>query len=127
MYFPCDPRIDNFDDDELIKLIADIRSLINKSDCANVVFAGDFNCHFERYTHYTNIVKEELDDLGLALLWQQPGMGVDFTYSCMQNDNMYYSKIDHFVVNDAFFSKTDCAGNSQWRKSFESSSYLCKD
>ena len=32
-YFPCDPRTENYDDTELINLLADIESLIRKSKC----------------------------------------------------------------------------------------------
>ena len=46
-YFPCDPRADNFDDTELISLLADMKSLINQSQCTNVLLAADLNCHFE--------------------------------------------------------------------------------
>ena len=45
-YFPCDPRTDNFDDTELISLLADMKSLINQSQCTNVLLAADLNCHF---------------------------------------------------------------------------------
>ena len=69
-YFPCDPGIENFDDTELINVLADIIILIENSACQNVLIAGDLNCHFERFTHFTNIVREEFEALNLDLLWQ---------------------------------------------------------
>ena len=98
VYFPCDPRVDNFDDTELVNLLADMRNLIVDSGCQNVLIAGDLNCHFERLTQFTNIVKEELDELKLSILWQQPEINVDYTYCCTINDNLHFSTIDHFAL-----------------------------
>ena len=42
-YFPCDPRVDNFDDAEVVNLLADLRIVIELSGCDNVIVAGDLN------------------------------------------------------------------------------------
>ena len=109
-YFPCDPRVEDFDDSEVIRLLVDIRTLIENSDCNNILLAGDLNCHFERYSHFTNMVRESLDDLSLNLLWQQPGINVDFTYCCTQNENTYFSTIDHFAVSTGLLGAVNDAG-----------------
>ena len=98
-YFPCDPRIDNFDDTELINLLSDIKVLIENSGCTNVLLTGDLNIHFERSTRFTQIVLNQLEDLQLNLLWHQPEYSVDYTYSCMQNNNLHFSTIDHFALS----------------------------
>ena len=70
-YFQCDPRTDNFDDTELICLLAFMKSLLNSSP-QNVVLAADLNCHFEGHSRFTNIVKGELEELQLIILFQNP-------------------------------------------------------
>ena len=56
-YFPCDPRVDNFDDTELLTLLAEIKSVAQQAACPNVFLAADLNCHFNRGTRFTNLVK----------------------------------------------------------------------
>ena len=99
VYFPCDPRTENFDDTELITLLADMRSIIERSQCFNVLLAGDLNAHFDRSTRFTRTVRAELDDLELILLWDQPETRVDYTYCCIQNNLAYFSTLDHFAMN----------------------------
>ena len=69
VYFPCVPRVANFNDSELINLLADINTSINSANCNNVLIVGDFNCHFSRYTKFCNVIRDSLDDMGLLLLW----------------------------------------------------------
>ena len=70
-YFPCDPRTVNFDDSNLVTLLADLRSVVQLSECHSVILAGDLNCHFERQNRFTNLVQEELSDLGpMPDFWQ---------------------------------------------------------
>ena len=93
-YFPCDPRTDNFDDTELITLLADMKSLINQSQCTNVLLAADLNCHFERHSRFTNLVRGELENFQLTILWQNPDhriQTVDYTHCSIVNNVAYYS------------------------------------
>ena len=72
-YFPCDPRTDNFDETELLTLLADIRNATNKASCPNVFLAGDLNCHFNRNSRFTSIVRDFLvEELGLTIMWEHP-------------------------------------------------------
>ena len=63
VYFPCDPRVNNFDDTEVLTLLADIKTAIGTSHCHHILLCGDLNCHFERYNRYTNTVKDFLEDI----------------------------------------------------------------
>ena len=45
-YFPCDPRRANFDESELINLLADIKSILHEERCINNLILGDLNYHF---------------------------------------------------------------------------------
>ena len=63
-YFPCDPRTENFNDFELLGLLADLQSLIRQDQNVEVLLAGDLNCHFQRQSRFSNMVKDSLADLG---------------------------------------------------------------
>ena len=69
-YFPCNPRVDNFDDTEIITLLADMKSIVDKSGCNNVIAAADMNYDFSRNTKFTELVDEVLTDYGLFTLWE---------------------------------------------------------
>ena len=116
-YFPCDPRTDNFDDSELITLLADLRSVIQSSECNNVLLAGDLNSHFDRQSRFTNLVDNELADLGLVLLWQNTDNNphhwiqpVDYTYLSVSNNVASCSTIDHFGASHRMYTAVKEAG-----------------
>ena len=79
-YFPCDPRVEKFDEEELITLLADIKTVIEKSDCASVLLAGDLNSDFSRQTHFTELVEDHLTELGLKIFWQNTGNRCDKSF-----------------------------------------------
>ena len=62
-YFPCDPRTNDFDDSELLKVLADITNTIQIADCHSVLIAGDLNCHFSRNTRFTRTVHSHFESL----------------------------------------------------------------
>ena len=66
-YFPCDPRVDTFDETELVTLLADIKNVVESSNCSNVLLAADLNSDFSRNTRFTRTVEEYLKDLLLIL------------------------------------------------------------
>ena len=106
-YFPCDPRQDNFDDTEILSLLAEIASITRRAECPNVFLAADLNCHFNRNTRFTRVVLDSLtQEMGLTILWQNPDNkpshhihNVDYTHLHVANDVPSYSTIDHFVVS----------------------------
>ena len=49
-YFPCDPRVEQFDETEILTLLEEIKSVARKTACPNVIIATDLNCHFLRQT-----------------------------------------------------------------------------
>ena len=36
-YFPCDPRVDNFDEGEILSILAEIQTIVDESNCSNVI------------------------------------------------------------------------------------------
>ena len=116
-YFPCDPRVCNYDETEILSLLSDIRSLIDKAKCPNVMIAADMNADFVRKTSYTELILENLTDLGLHILWRNPDSDpshnindVDFTYMCEVNNLCYFSTIDHFACSGRLFQSIKEAG-----------------
>ena len=99
-YFPCDPRKDDFDNSELLGILADTTNLINASDCPSILIAGDLNCHFVRNTRFTNIVRNQFEDLNLNIFWEANNnkiQSVDYTHLFVSENNVSTSTIDHFV------------------------------
>ena len=98
-YFPCDPQTENFDDSELLNVLADLKSLTKQSKCHNVLLAADLNCHFSRETYFTTLVADSMNDLNLSVLWDHPDFPVDYTYCNIANDTASFSTIDHFAIS----------------------------
>ena len=116
-YFPCDPLVDNFNDAELVTLLADLHSLTLQTQCTDLVIAGDLNCHFMRQTRFTNLVRNSFEDKGLLIVWQhpvdEPGhsiASVDYTYCSTARGQASYSTLDHFVTSQRLYSAISDAG-----------------
>jgi hypothetical protein len=117
-YFPCDPQKQNFDDTELLALLADIESVIRTADCPNVTLAGDLNAHFLRDSTFTRQIKNFLADMNLKIFWENTDNSedhlienVDFTHLFIQDNKApSYSTIDHFAANSSVFNAVTEAG-----------------
>ena len=114
-YFPCDVQTDNFDDTELIKTLQDMRAMIVSSDCQNVLFSGDLNCHFQRSNKFTKIIENVLNDIPLKIMWQEcyrnnSIQDVDYTYCFMTDVNASFLTIDHFQLNEKLLESVIEAG-----------------
>ena len=112
-YFPCDPRKEDFDDHELLALLADLNNLIDNANCLSVLLAGDMNSHFARNTRFTNTIKNYFDDKNLKIFWETPNnkiQDVDYTHMFVSDRTTSFSTIDHFVSNFRVFDATTEAG-----------------
>ena len=112
-YFPCDPRTNEFDDSELMNVLAEIQYLIENSNTSSVLLAGDLNCHFNRNTRFTNIVKHFFDEKGLQVFWDTPNDRIeipDYTHLSSSGGSLAISTIDHFVGSHQFLSALEEAG-----------------
>ena len=131
-YFPCDTQSANFDGTELLKTLQDMKILIEASDCSNIFFAGDLNCHFERNNKFTKLIKNFIDEIPLNVLWNEVHRNeniteVEFTYSFMNESNIYFSTIDHFLVNDWVLMAVEEAGAPHLQDNFSNHCpILCK-
>ena len=95
-YLPTDPQTVNFDDSELIEVLCEITSIIEKSGCTDVILNGDLNWDPSRNTGFSNTVRQFVENLGLASLWEK--FGVDYTH--MHTDFVSTSVLDHFLVSE---------------------------
>ena len=114
-YFPCDPRVNNFDETELLTLLGEIRQILLTENCTYNLVIGDLNCHFNRQNTFTQLVQSFIQDLNLKIFWENPGEEsnihrVDFTHSQTQNNQTSYSTIDHIVGNDILLNSVLEAG-----------------
>ena len=46
VYLPTDPKVMDFDTDELLSTIESLNQVINKTDFLDAIITGDFNCDF---------------------------------------------------------------------------------
>ena len=105
-YFPCDPQSVNFDETELLSLLADMKRILQQESCELNLIMGDMNCHFDRNNAHTRIVEYFFDELNLKIFWENPDerpdhlvSKIDFTH-CQIKDI-----IDHFVANNLLYDK----------------------
>ena len=106
-----DPQNNNFNDNQLLQLLAEIDRIISLSDCRNILMAGDLNCDFSRNTHFVNHVRRFIEEKGLSVFWNNPDndqahsiANVPFTYSNTVNNITHSSIIDHFIGNRRLFN-----------------------
>ena len=94
-YLPTDPQTVNFDDAELVEVLCEIESIIEKSGCTDVILNGDLNWDPSRNTGFSTTVRNFVENLGLTSLWSI--FGVDYTH--MHTDFVSTSVLDHFLVS----------------------------
>ena len=69
-YFPCDPRVNNFNEEELLTLLAEIKNIMYGQACVYNMVLGDLNSHFSRQTHFTSIIKNFFNDINFLIYWE---------------------------------------------------------
>ena len=112
-YFPCDPQTHNFNDQELVQLLADIEVMLAHSTQSSILLSGDLNCDFSRNNSFTNIVRNFFEEKGLKILWlanEDNISPVDYTHMSDTNGTISVSTIDHFVTDASTFKSLKEAG-----------------
>ena len=79
VYFPTDPKVNVFDELELLKCLGDIKYYLDMFPDKKFVIGGDFNSDFSRQTRFTNLVHEFFMENSLFTAWSH--FFVDFTFS----------------------------------------------
>ena len=110
-YFPCDPRVYNFNEEELLVLLAEIRNVMRMQACVYNMILGDLNSHFSRQTQFTNIIINFFNDIDFLLFWENTDQAqnhlineIDFTYQHLNNGEIFLSTIDHFASNRVLYN-----------------------
>ena len=106
VYFPTDPKVNVFDELELLKCLGDIKYYLDMFPDKKFVIGGDFNSDFSRQTRFTNLVHEFFMENSLFTAWSH--FFVDFTFSqhSVRNGNNLFitSCIDHFMLQNNLFN-----------------------
>ena len=108
-YFPTDPRVENFDETELIETLEDIKYILDSCENTdNLILLGDFNTDFSRNSRFVQLVKQFVEENELSSVWSK--FECDFTYCQTSERNgrlqSAFSTIDHFLVKKPFLN--DC-------------------
>ena len=93
-YFPTDPRIEDFDNTELLSTLAAIESVMKENDHDNILWGGDINADFVRNNAFTSAINRYVKEKCLAKSWDQ--FSIDFTHSFERDDHTFTSTLDHF-------------------------------
>ena len=116
-YFPCDPRNNNFDEEEVLALLNEMKQLMMFHSCKHNLILGDLNSHFSRQTPFTSIIEDFFSELNLVIFWDNPDdseghliQAVDYTFQQSNIDACYRSSIDHFVSNSVCYDSVIEAG-----------------
>ena len=106
-YFPTDPRT-NFDENELLVLLAEIKKTIDENTFDHVVFGGDINADFKRGSKFVSIVKEFVNAMELRHSWET--FHANFSHTYEREGKTYTSLIDHIFWNNRLSALVEDAG-----------------
>ena len=99
-YFPQDPRVDDFDETELILLLSEIRNMLNNKEFDEIIWTGDINADFMRGTRFVRIIDDFINEMNICKSWDK--IYVDFTHANEYNGVTFTSTLDHFFWNKTF-------------------------
>lgn len=97
-YFPNDPKVRDFDTDDLVCTLSSINDTIQNSAVDSVIWTGDINADFLRGNKFTEIVSDFVEDKSFVKSWDR--FPIDFTYSFDVGDHTTTSILDHFFWSD---------------------------
>ena len=110
-YFPCDPQQANFNENELLNVLVEMKNIMEQEKCVFNLVLGDLNCHFLRQSGFTKIIENFFQDLNFKVFWENPDQDenhlihqVDFTNYQTRNGQTSTSVIDHFVGNERVYN-----------------------
>ena len=106
VYFPCDPRILNFDEGELLEVQSELRKVLDNGGYDGCLCAGDFNYDARRTSGFAKSMSRFLEDVGLVSVWEK--FEIDFTH--IHTDHKTTSILDNFYVNSMLLPYVEDAG-----------------
>ena len=105
-YFPTDPQILQYNDEELNEVLNEIENILDNNVFDDCVIGGDFNYDNSRISGFVNTVNDFLSRLGLTSVWEK--FPVDFTH--LHTDSKSSSVLDHFFLNKRLLDLVEDAG-----------------
>ena len=98
-YLPTDPLTIDFDESELLGVLSEVESILDKTLFNDVIWNGDLNWDMSRRSGFSQIMKDFVEKLGLVSLWcSNP---IDYTH--VHTDGVSTSVLDHFLCNERRF------------------------
>ena len=98
-YLPTDPLTIDFDESELLGVLSEVESILDKTLSNDVIWNGDLNWDMSRRSGFSLIMKDFVEKLGLVSLWcSNP---IDYTH--VHTDGVSTSVLDHFLCNERRF------------------------
>ena len=95
-YLPTDPHTADFDEGELLQVLSEIESIMDKTIFHDVVLNGDLNWDMIRKSGFSLLLAEFVEKLGrFSLRHHHP---VDYTH--VHTDGVSRAVLDHFLVNE---------------------------
>ena len=105
-YFPTDPRVQNYDDSELLQVLNEIEKVMENCDYDDCCLGGDLKIYVRRDNGFVRAVTRFLDKVGLVSVWEK--FPVDFTH--VHTDLKSFSILDNFYVNKNLLDQVEDAG-----------------
>ncbi len=93
-YFPTDPKINDFDTDDLFSTLDVINQMMVDISFDSVIWMGDINAEFIRNSQFTKYINDFVGEKSLSRSWDH--FPIDYTHSCEIEGKTYTSTLDHF-------------------------------
>ena len=106
VYFPTDPRLQNYDESMLLEVFTEIEKLLDSCEYDDCCLGGDLNCDIRRDKGFTRAVTRFMNKVGLVSVWEK--FPIDFTH--VPTDLKSFSILDNFFVNRDLLNQIEDAG-----------------
>ena len=87
VYFPTDPKVLNFNEEELLVVQGQLEAILNQGGYDGCICGGDFNYDATRRSGFARSMANFLERVGLVSIWEQ--FPVDFTCILMPSPPPY--------------------------------------
>ena len=105
-YLPTDPGTIDFNDEELLSVLHEIESILDKEEWDDVVWQGDLNWHRGRNTGFAHTMERFITRLGLVSTWDH----FECDYTHIHTDLKSVSTLDHFIVSPRLINQIEGCG-----------------
>ena len=105
-YLPTDPQNGAFDESELLEVLTEVESIMDKTAFDDILWQGDLNWDMSRNSEFAIIMRRFMTRIGMVSLWER--YPVDYTH--LHTDYKSTSVIDHFMMNERLLSLVEDCG-----------------